>query len=114
MITKLGAELLVKEAFWGGLAKGALGLAGSLANGAMWAGGKALKGGAWALGLTNPNKSLGQKAMTAGSRGLMAYFGGKPILEAANGGVANAAMKSAYMPNSVATGKPFQQAFLGQ
>lgn len=114
MITKLGADLLVKEAFWGGLAKGVFGLAGGLANGAVWAGGKALKGAGWALGLTNPNKSLGQKAMTAGGRGLMAYFGGKPIVEAANGGVANAAMKSAYMPNSVATGQPFQNAFLGR
>ena len=114
MITRLGAELLVKEAFWGGLAKGAFGLASGLANGAVWAGGKALKGGAWALGLTNPNKSWGQKAMTAAGRGIGGYFGIKPVVEAANGGVANAAMKSAYMPNSVATGKPFQQAFLGQ
>lgn len=114
MITKLGTEL-VKEAFWGGLLGGAVKGIGALTRGAAWTGGKMLNGGAWALGLKNPNKTLAQKAMTAGSRGAMTYFGVQPVYSAATGGVQQAAMKSAYMPkNSVTQSEPFQNAFLGR
>ena len=114
MITKTANEL-VKEAWLLGLAGKALSGLGSLAAGTAKAGWGAAKGTWGLMGKFVPKDAgFAGKALGYGGAGFTLYQGAKNIGNAATGGVANAALKSAYMPNSVATSKPFQQAFLGR